>query len=72
SIKWVQFIFVQRRDVVGADLSRPSPIYRPVPVADKSAMGAINRPLHSVHTPWMVLICCNECSFQLHFDMKHF
>src|ERR1700738_4331510 len=36
---------------VGADLSRPSPIYRPESheiLADKSAMGAINRPLLSI------------------------
>src|SRR5438874_8164471 len=33
------------RRIVGADLSRPSPIYRPAGRADKSAMGAINRPL---------------------------
>src|SRR5947209_9742058 len=34
---------------VGADLSRPSPIYRPAGTADKSAMGAINRPLQPFH-----------------------
>src|SRR5205085_10040331 len=38
------------RQPVGADLSRPSPIYRPHVVADKSAMGAINRPLHWLAT----------------------
>src|SRR5438105_3668221 len=32
---------------VGADLSCPSPIYRPACRADKSAMGTINRPLQS-------------------------
>src|SRR5438105_4994078 len=34
---------------VGADLSRPSPIYRLFQWADKSAMGAINRPLQPFH-----------------------
>jgi hypothetical protein len=42
---------MSRKKYVGADLSRPPPIYRLfVPLADKSAVGAINRPLRVYHS----------------------
>jgi len=42
---------------VGAGLPRPSPIYRPVPFAKKSAMGAVNRPLR-LNVPIILALLC--------------
>ena len=43
--------------LVGADLPRPPPMYRPVPFADTSAVGAVNRPLR-LNVPITIALLC--------------
>src|SRR5437588_7372034 len=61
----VGHIFTPSQANVGADLSCPPPIYRQTSIgADKSAVGAINRPLQTIHT----LMLYRPAKFPLRFS----